>query len=206
MKVNIQTTNPLTDEAAKAATGKTLTEWYDYLDQWGAREKGRRDTGVHLYQDLKLDAWWSSAINVEYENARGLREKDGRLKGYNICVTKTINAPLEKVFAAWTSGADLDKWFGAGNKAEVKDGGRLENADGNGGEFKRVRANKDIRIAWDGPSAAENSVVDIVFTAKGDNKCGILATHDRIQTRAEADGLREAWGEAFDRLKASLEK
>jgi hypothetical protein len=33
----------------------------------------------------------------------------------------------------------------------------------------------------------------------------VQVTHDRIQTREEADGLRAGWGEALDRLKAYLE-
>ena len=204
MKLEIKTQNPLTDEAAKEATGKTLAEWYAYLDQWGAKEKGRRETGAHLYHDLKLDTWWSSAITVEYEDSRGIREKDGRLKGYNICVTKTINAPVEKVYGAWTSADQLDKWFGSGNKAKVEDGGSFENSDGNRGEYKRVRLNKDIRIAWADPSCTPGSVADVVFTPKGE-KTGLLVNHDRIQTRAEADGLREAWGEALDKLKKMVE-
>jgi hypothetical protein len=28
---------------------------------------------------------------------------------------------------------------------------------------------------------------------------------DRLQTRAEADGYRQAWGEALNRLKATVE-
>ena len=204
MKLELKTENPLTDEAAREATGRTLSEWFDYLDKWGAKEKGRRETGVHLYHDLKLEPWWQSTVGVEYENARGMREKDGRLKGYNICVTRTINAPVEKVYAAWTSAAALDKWFGAGNKARVEDGGRLENADGNKGQFKRVRANKDIRIAWEDSQFTPGSVADVVFTPKGE-KTGLLVTHDRIQTRAEADALRRGWGEAFDRLKKLVE-
>ncbi|MBL8230120.1 MAG: SRPBCC domain-containing protein, partial [Bryobacterales bacterium] len=48
------------------------------------------------------------------------------------------------------------------------------------------------------------SIVDVVFQAKG-TKTGVIVTHDRIQTRAEADGLRRAWGEALDRLKQMLE-
>src|SRR5688500_11222457 len=204
MKIDVKTENLLADETAKAATGRTLAEWYDYLDQWGAKEEGRRETGVHLYHDLKLDTWWQSTITVEYENARGIREKDGRLKGYNICVTKTINAPVEKVYAAWTSGAELDRWFGVGNKAQVCEGGRFENADGNRGEFKRVRENKDIRILWEDPCCTPGSVADISVSPKGE-KTYLLVNHDRSQTRAEADGRREAWGEALDRLKAVVE-
>ncbi len=33
-------------------------------------------------------------------------------------------------------------------------------------------------------------------------KTTINCYHKRIATRAEADGLRRAWGEALDRLKA----
>src|SRR5947208_11020938 len=182
MKIEIKTAQPLTDESAKAATGRTLTEWYDYLDTWGAKEKGRRETGVHLYHELKLENWWQNTIGVEYENARGMREKNGRLRGYNICATKTINAPAEKVYAAWTTAAGLDKWFGDGNKATFENGGRFENADGNCGEFKRVRENKDIRIAWEDTRFSPGSVADVTFTAKGE-KCLLMANHDRIQTR-----------------------
>ena len=33
----------------------------------------------------------------------------------------------------------------------------------------------------------------------------VMVTHDRLQTREEADGLRAAWGEALDRLKKLVE-
>ena len=204
MKIIVKTTNPFTEESAKATTGRTLAEWYDYLDGWGAKEKGRRATGDHLYHDQKLGEWWGPTITVEYEAARGMREKDGRLRGYNICVTKTINAPVEKVYAAWASAGELDRWFGEGNKAQVSESGSFENADGNRGVYKRVRENKDLRILWEDPCCTAGSVADVSVAPKGE-KTYLLVNHDRIQTRAEADGLREAWGEALDRLKKLLE-
>jgi hypothetical protein len=36
-------------------------------------------------------------------------------------------------------------------------------------------------------------------------KTTVMVTIDRLQTRAEADGYRRAWGEALERLKALLE-
>jgi hypothetical protein len=32
-----------------------------------------------------------------------------------------------------------------------------------------------------------------------------MVTIERLQTRAEADGYRRAWGEALDRLKTTIE-
>jgi hypothetical protein len=47
--------------------------------------------------------------------------------------------------------------------------------------------------------------IDVQFQDKGKGKTGLLVNLSRIQTRAEADGLRVAWAEALDRLKAVCE-
>ncbi|HEU4778261.1 MAG TPA: hypothetical protein VFS58_00115 [Steroidobacteraceae bacterium] len=36
-------------------------------------------------------------------------------------------------------------------------------------------------------------------------KCTVMVSIERLQTRAEADGYRRAWGDALDRLKARVE-
>lgn len=203
MKVIAKSQNPITDDACKAATGKTLTEWYAYLDGLADSIKGRRDINNHLYNELKVDAWWCTTIVVEYENSKGLKEKDGLSKGYNICSTKTIAAPVEKVYAAWAGAGELDKWFGSGNKLNLSDGGSFKNAEGAKGTYKRIRENKDLRFSWDSGSAP--SLVDVVFTDKGGGKTGLLVNHDRIQTREEADGLRDAWADALNKLKTVVE-
>jgi len=205
MQVKLESQSPVNDQAAKAATGKTLKEWFEALDQRGGPAQGRRAINDWLFGECKVDPWWCSTINIEYEAARGVVEKDKRPKGYTICATKTIAAPLELVYNAWSDPKQLDKWFGAKNKADVKDGGTFSNADGDQGTYKRVRANKDLRFLWEGASYTPGSIVDVVFQDKGKGKTYVQITHDRIQTRAEADGLRAGWGEALDKLKAQLE-
>lgn len=203
MKINYQPDQPLTDDACKAATGKTMDEWYVLLDEFDGLKKGRREVNSHLYDVHKLDPWWCTTLAVEYEAARGQKEKDGRPKGYFICSTKTIAAPVEKVYQAWVDEALLGKWFGEGAKANVADGGSFEDADGNRGEYKRIRENKDLRFIWKGER--DESLVDMSVADKGGGKTYLLINHDRLQTRAEADGVRAAWAEALGRLKALLE-
>jgi uncharacterized protein YndB with AHSA1/START domain len=205
MKINYKTQNSTTNDAVKAATGKSWDEWFADLDSRGGPSIGRREIGNYLIWECKLETWWSAVMNFEYEAARGVTDKDGRHKGYTICSTKTINAPLATVYEAWTSAEALDKWFGSANRAEVADGGTFSNADGNGGTFKRVRANKDLRFTWSGPSEGTDSIVDVTFQDKGSGKVLLMVTHDRIQSTAEADGLRAAWGEALTRLKVLTE-
>ena len=54
-------------------------------------------------------------------------------------------------------------------------------------------------------SIGANALADICVALEKAGKTGITLNHGRIQTRAEADGLRRAWGEAFERLKKKLE-
>ena len=133
MKVKIASDHPLTDEACKAATGKTFPEWFAVIDGLGGPAIGRKPVNDHLYGELKIDMWWIATINNLYEAQKAVVEKDGRAKGFNICVTKTVAAPLDKLYNAWTDPALLAKWFGEGTKADVVDGGMYSNADGDKG-------------------------------------------------------------------------
>lgn len=204
MKSNFKPDHPVTNEAAKAATGKTLDQWFAVLDEMDGLKLGRRAINSHLYEQ-KIDPWWCSTIAVEYEKHHDVRKKDGLFEGYFVCATKTIAAPPADVFKAWSTSADLSKWFAVGAKAEVKDGGAFETKDGEKGTFLRVRQNKDIRMSFEDKKLSAPTQVDVQFQDKGKGKTGLLVNHTRIQTRAEADGLRAAWADALDKLKAVCE-
>jgi uncharacterized protein YndB with AHSA1/START domain len=204
MKYKLESDHPVTNAGAKTATGKTLDQWFKELDAWDGLKKGRRATVNHLY-DQKVELWWCTTIAVEYEKHHDVRKKDGLHEGYFICSTKTIAAPVEEVFAAWSNSEALGKWFGKATKADVKDGGRYENKDGDKGAFLRIRKNKDIRLTFENAAFSAPSQVDAQFQDKGKGKTQLMVNHTRIQTRAEADGLRAAWAEALDQLKVMCE-
>src|SRR5687767_6602488 len=132
MKKSFKSEHPVTNEAAKAATGKTLDQWFAELDKADGLKLGRREINNRLYEQ-KLDPWWCTTIAVEYEKHHDQRKKDGLYEGYFICSTKTIAAPPAEVFKAWSSGSALSKWFGKDTKADLKDGGAFESRDGDKG-------------------------------------------------------------------------
>ncbi len=206
MKIAFASDFPVNDQACKKATGKTLSQWYSAIDEKFGSSFARRDTVNWVYGETNKDAWWATTICVEYERSKGLKnKKDGLPEGYNICVTKTIAAPLADVYGAFAKADKLGKWFSPGVKAKVADGGSFETKDGPRGEYLRVRENKDLRFTWQHPQATSPTQVDVAIADKGKGKSGITLNHQRIQTREEADGLRAAWGAAFDELKALLE-
>ncbi len=204
MKCTLKSEHPVSNESAKAATGKTLDQWFAELDKADGLKLGRREINNRL-NEQKLDPWWCTTIAVEYEKHHDVRKKDGLFEGYFVCSTKTIAAPPAEVFKAWSHSATLSKWFGNGTKADVKDGGTFENKDGDKGNFLRVRKNKDIRMTFENKNFSAPTQVDAQFQDKGKGKTGLLVNHTRIQTREEADGLRAAWSQALDQLKAICE-
>ena len=204
MHVESKSEHPMADADAKAATGKSWEDWYRVLDETGGPTSGRKAITERLMKEHGLAAWWAQTIAVEYERARSVHEKDGRPKGYAICVTKTIAAPAEKIFDAFGDAAVLESWLGTGATADFKEGGSFSTADGNRGRYTKVARPKTLRFAWEDEDPAAASTVELKLTPNG-AKCGLVLNHERIQSRAHADGLRAAWISAIDRLKQTLE-
>lgn len=202
MNVILKSEFPLTDEACIASTGKPIQEWIAYLESNPDLAAKRRDAIQDLYnlQGRGKDVWWPTTLFVEYERKHGIVKKDGLLEGYNICATKTIAAPIEKVFAAF-KGDQTKDWYGT-----VSSAAPFHDESGNVAELIRDRENKDLRYRWQTAGIDNETTLDILFSDKGNGKTGIIANHARMQTREEADGLRDAWLSAFDRLKSLVEK
>lgn len=180
MDVELRSDFPVTDEACREATGKTLAEWSEAIAETGLDGR-RRETITWLWDRTGRSpdqAWWGTTIYVEHERRLGRVQKDGRAEGYNICVTKTIAAPIDRVLAALV--------------AELPEEGR------------RVREGKDAKGVWrtpgvDAPVPFEASVKETA------GRIGVMINLKRIETRDEADGLRRAFGARLDEIKRSLE-
>ena len=191
MKVERKSDHAVSDDSCKAATGKSLSEWFEQIDARGGVALGRRDIGQWLYAEMKVDPWWSATINCEYEIARNQVEKDGKARGYTICATKTIKADPNVCYAAFSSAGAMDRWFGSGHSLDLADGGKLANADGNRATIKKANPGKTIRLTWEDPDLTLPTPVEIKFAPAG-AKTTVMVTIDRLQTRAEADGYRRA--------------
>lgn len=203
MKIINNPDYPVTDDACKAATGRSFGEWFAHLDSIEGLKIGRRESVMTMLQPGN-DPWWPTTIYVAFEAHKGIKKKDGLAEGFSICSTKTISAPVEKVYATWTDPGKFKEMFGDNGKQEVKDGGAISCDQGCKGTFTRIRENKDLRFTWEHPGCTAPMQVDVMFQDnKGKTLMNVMTA--RIQTRAESDGLRNAWGEALSRLKVLAE-
>lgn len=204
MKVELVSDHPVTEEGCLESTGKPLSEWIAFLEAHPDLAAKRRDATQDLYNQMGRgkDIWWPTTVFVEYQRKHNIVKKDGLFEGYNICATKTIGAPVEEVFKAWTT-SDITKWLG--EDVVLEPDMSISDSNGNVGKATRVRENKDLRYVWQTAGVPNETALDVTFPDNGKGKVTVMANHARIQTREEADGLRRAWGEAFDRLKALVE-
>lgn len=135
-------------------------------------------------------------------------------KTEQITVTATVNAPIEKVWKAWTTPADITQWCNASDdwhapKAEndLRPGGsfstRMEAKDGSfgfdfGGVYDEVETNKLISY-----SMSDGRKVKISFEGNG-NETKVLETFD-AETQNPVDMQRDGWQAILNNFKKYTE-
>jgi len=204
MKVERKADHAVSESSCKSATGKTLAEWFKALDKHGGVALGRRALSKWIEHEHDVELWWATTITNEYEIARGDLAKDGKPKGYSICPTKSVRASPKACYAAFATAKRLDAWFGPNHDVDMRDGGHWRNGDGNKASIKKVNPGKNIRLLAEDAGLTLATPVEIKSEPNGAH-CTVMVSIERLQTRAEADGYRHAWGDALDRLKAHVE-
>ena len=174
----------MSDEAVKSKTGKVWKEWFAILDRAGGRKMTHQEIANLLHTKHRVPPWWTQMVTVTYEQERGLRDKHQRPDGYQISVSRTINAPLGKLFKSVAEAKNRSAWL------EEK-----------GLVVRKTTANKTMRVTWsDGKQNLE-----FYFYPKGDNKSQVVVQHSKIADAKIAAKMKTYWSEALDRLRQLLE-
>lgn len=171
----------MSDAAVRKRTGKDWAEWFALLDSAGCAALDHK--GIVA----KVDAagggdWWSQMITVAYERARGLRVKHQKTDGFSVSASRTLPVSAATVFARWKDARKRKSW--------LPDPLTITTAT----------AAKSLRIAWgDGATRVEVNLYE-----KGPQKCQVSVEHNKLADAAAAERMKAFWGEALDRLKATL--
>ena len=127
-------------------------------------------------------------------------------------ITRTLSAPVERVWTAFTDPEALTAWFwperlGPKVTADVRTGGRFRiDATSAGfaatGVYQEVSPPRRLVMTWqwdgDGDDTAAG-LVTVELTARGD--CTDLdLRHERLANDAERDTHAQGWNDCLDRL------
>ncbi len=173
----------MSDDAVKAKTGKTWSEWFKTLDAAGAKKMTHQEIAGRLHTKHKVIPWWTQMIAVTYEQARGLRDKHQKPGGYEISISRTVDAAVGKAFKAWTDEKIRKQWLPA--KLTIR----------------KATANKSIRITWEDGQTS----VAAAFYPKSANKCQVVAQHSKLPDAKTGAKMKAFWSKALDGLKDLIE-
>ncbi|HEY4880249.1 MAG TPA: DUF4287 domain-containing protein [Candidatus Acidoferrales bacterium] len=179
-----RTQKQMSDAAVKERTGKVWSEWYEILDQAGAKKWRHQEITAYLEKTHKVGAWWGQMIAVPYEHARGLREKFQKCTGeFSASGSRTLNVPMAKLYEAWIDEKLRRRWL-PGAKMEIT----------------TATPNKSLRAKWDDGK----SRLSVNFYAKGTGKNQAAVDHMKLANSKECAKMKAYWFEALNRLETQL--
>ena len=133
-------------------------------------------------------------------------------------IKRFINAPRDRVYAAWTDPAQLRQWFGPEKvqtrnlTADARVGGKfrwdLTNSEGEKmtclGEYRELQPGKKIVFTWqwDDDEDWENhtSVVTVELSDR-DGGTELRLIHEQLPNEQSRDGHSGGWNSALDKLE-----
>jgi uncharacterized protein YndB with AHSA1/START domain len=131
-------------------------------------------------------------------------------------ITRTFNAPRERVFRAWTDAQELACWFAPSPdytivvpQLELREGGRyvieMHHKAGNvhraGGTYREVLPPEKLSFTWQwlGNESAVESVVSVYFRDLG-KTTEIRLTHELLPSAEEREQHSQGWNGCFEQL------
>jgi uncharacterized protein YndB with AHSA1/START domain len=138
----------------------------------------------------------------------------------SLTLKRRLNAPPEKVYAAWTDPQKIVHWFGPSHtvngsvraELDVRVGGRFRASfstdDGEyhevGGVYREVMPGERLVFSWAWHSTPEReSQVTVSLKPDGDGTW-LTLQHEQLFDRAACDGHARGWSGALDKLELTI--
>ena len=185
MTTKSSTAPRMSDIAVKAKTGKNWKDWFAVLDKAGARKMNHQEIVKLVSERYDVGPWWQQMVTVSYEQARGLREKYQKPAGYQISVSRTVNAPVARLYKSFANAKSRSSWL-------PEDGLVVRTAT----------KDKSMRMTWNDNKTS----LEINFYPKAADTSQVVVQHSKLPDAKSSAKMKTYWGKALDRLRTSLEK
>lgn len=124
--------------------------------------------------------------------------------GYEIGVSKTFRAPLDRVWTYVVSPAGFGTWLGRGARLPGGRGERYEADDGTTGELRSVRTGDRIRATWRPPGWTHDTTVQLTVRPVADDRTTVRLHQEWLADADERARQRDHWREVMTRLEKAL--
>jgi hypothetical protein len=165
-------------------TGHGWDHWLRAIDEWGGTEHNHTEIARYVSEELGVADWWSQAVTVGYERARGMRARHQRPEGFEVSVSKTVAMPAIDAWRAFVEPSRRSRWLDV--PVEMRTGTRTM------GRAAR----------FDLP--AEGTQINVTFTEKGDDRSVVTVTHVKLPDAAAVETRRADWRRRLAALAADI--
>lgn len=178
-------TEKLSGDALSASTGRDWDAWFALLDAWQATDRTHTEIARHLVETHGVPGWHAQSITVGYEQERGMREVGQSSEGdWQVSVSKTVNAPPERVTEAFSDAALRRRWLPAGELT-----------------VRTHRPATSVTADWDGGT----SRISVYLTPKGPEKTQVGLGHTKLADADAVEAYKTFWKDRLTALKTLLE-
>ncbi|MEP6561773.1 MAG: SRPBCC domain-containing protein [Nakamurella sp.] len=125
--------------------------------------------------------------------------------GWEIGVSRTIDTPLEAVWAFLTGRDGIAVWLGGGLTLPAEKGTGYTTPDGTRGELRSFHPGDRIRLTWQPTTWDHPSTVQVATRARGEKT--LLRFHqERLCDSAEREQQRQHWSAVLQTVVEELEQ
>jgi hypothetical protein len=172
----------ISSEAVAKATGKTWPEWIAFLDSLDAIKLPHKEIAALLYDKYKVRGWWCQMVTVGYEQAKGRRVVGQTCAGdYSANASKTLPLSARAAHAWLADDKKRTRWLDQSIT------------------LRTATAPKSARLQF-----PDGSIAGIWVTPKGDAKCSLGVSHDKLPDAKTAAKHKAFWAEALSRLAEAV--
>jgi uncharacterized protein YndB with AHSA1/START domain len=191
----------ISDDAVRAATGRTPGEWAKALDDRGAADLTHKQIVAQL-QELGVESgWWRQMLTVDYERRKGKRVLgQTSATGFEIGVQRTLPVSLDAAWELLTSPEGVGAWLG-GAVPRWEKGEKYALKDGSEGEVRVFKPGSHLRITVQPPGWPRASTLQVRAMPKGEGKTIISFHQEHLPGAAEREERRKFFEAALDKLQ-----
>lgn len=133
-------------------------------------------------------------------------------------ITRVVNAPIERVWQAWTDPKELTQWYAPKNmstpvaEVDLRVGGEYRiTMSGETGEhttvgtFSVVEKPTKLVFSWGWGEGSETpTTVTVELTDIGEGKTSVTLRHEGFADTKARDGHKQGWEGVFDKLEGHI--
>ena len=174
----IKPAHHLSDQDLLNESGRNWNQWFTEMENKNFSELNVLDISAKLVEDYSVDEACARIVALSYCQHIGKCDISDTTSVFEVSVSKTFDYPIEDVFGR------ASDWFESESRTKLQN----------------VVNKKRLNCKW----LSDNSTIDVKFQQKGRSKTKMVVQHDNLDSKTDADIMRNFWKRSIPHMIETL--